>query len=79
MVNLSKLKGLLAEKGITVKELSSYLSISRQAMSNKINGKTDFSLDDVVKIAKYMGLSDEDVHYIFLNTTSSEHCQKEVV
>ena len=51
MTDYAKLKGLMAERGLTVTELAEKLGISRQATSDKINGKSPITLTDAQTIA----------------------------
>lgn len=65
MVNYAKLRGLMAERGMEVNKLARILSISRQAASNKINGKTSISLTDAQSIATALNMTKDERDMIF--------------
>lgn len=65
MINYAKLKGLMAERGLEVKQLAAILGISRQATSDKINGKTSISLTDAQTISKALNMNKEERDLIF--------------
>ncbi|PWJ27949.1 hypothetical protein A8806_110124 [Faecalicatena orotica] len=44
------LKGEMVKNGITVRELALKIGITERGLRNKINGKTSFSWDEVLKI-----------------------------
>lgn len=67
MVNLAKLRGLMAERGLEVNKLASILGISRQAASDKINGKSKISLTDAQAISKALSMTNEERDLIFFN------------
>lgn len=59
------LKYFLARQGVSVNELAEILQLTRGTMSKKINGRADFSLQEVRRIAKILSLTKEDVWSIF--------------
>ena len=67
MINHAKLKGLMAERGLTVVELSHMLGVSRQSASDKVNGKTKISLTDAQTIAKALHMDKEERDLVFFN------------
>jgi transcriptional regulator with XRE-family HTH domain len=79
MVNTSKLKGLMAEKGIKITVLASKMGISRQALSLKLNGKIRFSLKDVSAITGLLNLNRSQVDLIFFDSMTTDSRQEEVV
>lgn len=44
------LKGEMAKRDITIKAISELLEIHRNSVSNKLDGDTNFSIDEAVKI-----------------------------
>ena len=46
----------IKKKGISLKELAETLGISKVALYRKINGKSDFKLCEMQKIAEIVGL-----------------------
>ena len=44
------LKGEMAKRNITIREVSELLEIHRNSVSNKLDGNSNFSIDEAVKI-----------------------------
>lgn len=65
MINYAKLKGLMAERGLTVVGLAQMLGVSRQAASEKVNGKTRITVTDAQTIAKALNMNKEEIDTIF--------------
>ena len=61
-----KLHGHIVGKGLTDKEVAAAIGISAQAMSDKIRGKTSFTLEQVVAIGTYLDFSDADYRKYFI-------------
>ena len=57
-----KLKGIMAEKQITQKMLADKLDISISTLNFKINGKSNFPLNEAIKISEILGA---DISKIF--------------
>ena len=67
MINYAKLKGLMAERGLTVVSLAHKLGVSRQAASEKVNGKSKITLTEAQTIAKALHMDKEERDMIFFN------------
>lgn len=67
MTNYAKLRGLMAERGMEVSRLASILGISRQAMSDKINGRSKISLLDAQKISAALNMTKDERDAIFFS------------
>lgn len=67
MTDYAKLRGLMAERGLEVTKLAGILGISRQATSDKINGKSKISLTDAQTISKALNMSQEERDVIFFS------------
>lgn len=67
MIDYAKLKGLMAERGLEVTKLAEILGVSRQAASQKVNGKSAISLTDARKIAEALNMSKEERDCIFFS------------
>jgi transcriptional regulator with XRE-family HTH domain len=52
-----RLKGLMVEKNITIRELSKEMGISVGSLSKKINGRQIFFADEVFFVVKRLGFS----------------------
>lgn len=59
------LKVELFRKNISYEEVSKGIGISKSAFINKINGKTDFTLDEAINIASLLKLSNNQKRKIF--------------
>lgn len=53
-----KLKGKMTEKHISQKKLSKVLGITVQSLNAKLNGRTQFTLEEVVRITEYLKIKD---------------------
>jgi len=61
MFNYSKLRGRLAEKGITHKSFASAIGITPVAFSNKIRSGRGFKPELIVTACKILDISDEEI------------------
>lgn len=61
----SKLRGRIVEKYRTQKEFATAFGISKNSMSRKLNGKTRFTTDDIIKISKMLDIDSDDVGKYF--------------
>ena len=66
MFNKLRLRGKLAEAGMSQEDLAKAIGISCVSMSNKMNGNVDFTLKEVTAIAKALRLTDADIIAIFV-------------
>ena len=53
-----KLKGILTMNGMTQQDLANLLGLSASTLNFKINGKTEFTLNEAKKISDYFKLRD---------------------
>lgn len=65
MVNHSKLKGLMVERGLKVEDLAKALKLSRQSVSDKINGRRSISLMEAAYISHALGMSSAERDAVF--------------
>lgn len=56
VVENAKLKGVMAEKGYSVRKLSNETGIPVSTLSNKINGITEFKTSDILMISKVLNI-----------------------
>ncbi|MGX4600289.1 helix-turn-helix domain-containing protein [Faecalimicrobium sp. JNUCC 81] len=61
-----KLKGKLKEEDYTQKEIAEILDITPQAFNSKINNRTQFTLDEVIKMTNILKI-DNPVEIFFTN------------
>jgi len=66
MTDTLKLKQILLEKGITIRELAVLTGIKVQPLSNKINNVTEFTQSELLAIQNALNLSNKQMHEIFL-------------
>ena len=57
-MDANKLRGKMAEKGCTQAELAAKIGMSQQALNAKMNDRSIFKLDEMVKIIEALGLDD---------------------
>lgn len=62
----NELKGLIVAKGYMIKDLSEKMKISTQSISKKLNGKTQFNLEDIKKLMEILDIPNEDIAKYFL-------------
>lgn len=63
----SKLRGRIIEKFGSVKAFAKAYGLSMTTMSKKLNGKTAFSVDDIVKMSspKFLDIPSSEYHEYF--------------
>ena len=66
-VQTLKLKGKMVERDDTLESLANALNITGKTLSFKVNGKSEFSRDEIETIVKRYDLSPEDTMNIFFN------------
>ena len=57
-MSFDKLKGKMAERHLSQAELAKCLGITVQALNDKLNGRSPFILEEVVKITDILSLDD---------------------
>ncbi len=65
MVDYDKLRGKLVEKRLTQSDIAEAIGCSRQAVSNKMTGKTALTLRDVTAICELMKVTPDERDSIF--------------
>ncbi len=66
--NFKRLRGRIIEKYGSQAEFSKVLGISQNSLSKKMNSKTRFSSDDIVRITKLLNISNSEITSYFFNT-----------
>lgn len=61
-VDLNTIRSKLSYRKITQKEAAKNLGISRESFNHKINGKTEFSVREISKLALFLN---EDIKIFF--------------
>lgn len=63
-VDKAKFKKVLKDKGLLMKDLSDYLGITRETLTNKLHGRTQFKLSELNKICFLLNI---ELNEIFLS------------
>lgn len=72
-MSFDKLKGKMTEAHVSQAKMSEYLGITVQSLNAKLNGRTQFTLEEAVKITDFLMLNDPID--IFLDQ-ASQKCNK---
>ena len=67
MANLARLNTVIEESGVKLVAIADKLDISRQALYAKLKGETEFSVEQVGTLTRFLHLSMDDVYEIFLS------------
>lgn len=68
MVNVLKLKGKIAEAGLSIPKLASQMDIDKATLYRKLQcGGENLLIKDVDTIARILNLSGEDINDIFFS------------
>jgi putative transcriptional regulator len=63
MPTFPKLRAAMAEHGITNQKLAKILGVTNDTVGFKINGKSQFTLEQAKKIADYFGKSIDEIFF----------------
>lgn len=63
-VDKAKFKKVLKDKSLLMKDLSDYLGITRETLTNKLHGRTQFKLSELNKICFLLNI---ELNEIFLS------------
>ena len=67
MTDTTYLKVKMTIKGVTNRELARILGISECNFSRKLNNRTNWSVDQIKTVSKYLNLSDKELGKIFFS------------
>ena len=62
---LKELKRLLKRKSLSYRSFSKSISISTDALNNKLNGYSCFNAAEICKISKVLKISSSDIGFYF--------------
>lgn len=65
MVDHSKLRGRIKEKGYSEREFANLIGMSAPTFSGKLKGITFFNTEEIKKAVKVLGLSEQEVYMYF--------------
>lgn len=81
MINTSKIKGRLAEMGLTQKDVAKALGIAQPTVNQKINNIRPMDLEEAEKLSVLLGIKPEDFQVFFftqeLHSATKEKQDKE--
>lgn len=60
MVNTNLLKGKIVSAGLCLRELAIAINMGLTTLSAKVNGKREFTAEEIVSICKILGISSRD-------------------
>ena len=66
-MNKDELKAQIVRKNRTANQLCSAIGISRTAWFRKLNGKSQFTLKEIINIREELDLDDKQTNIIFFN------------
>lgn len=73
MLNTRKLRGVMAEAGVTQRDIAKALGKSENTVSNRIKGISPFDVSEVLIICDLLGITDNSLKAeIFLHKTSQK-------
>lgn len=78
-MNNDLLKEVIQDRGIKITSLADKIGISRQSLSQKLNGEREFAQGEILAIKNNLRLSDEEFMLIFFNSDVEENSTKESV
>ena len=78
-MNNDLLKEVIKDRGIKLTSLAEKIGISRQSLSQKLNGEREFNQGEMLAIKNNLQLSDLDFVLIFFGSNVEENSTKETV
>lgn len=67
VTNTEQLKSKIKASGYKLSYLAEEISITRQGLFNKINNRTDFTVEEMKKLSLLLNLKDREMKEIFLS------------
>lgn len=61
----NRLKGMIFYRDLTEAEVAEKLGISRRAMANRMAGRVEFTVGEIMQLVKILGLTAPEINYIF--------------
>lgn len=59
-MNINLLKGKIAESGLNQQKLAPLVKISKNTLNKKVNGKTNFTTDEIERLCEVLGITSPD-------------------
>lgn len=63
--NLNKLRGTLVEHHMTQEKLAELLGVTKKTINHKLNNKTSFTIEEIVKLFNYIKIDKDNIHIFF--------------
>lgn len=64
-MNTEKLANLIKSSGITITSLAKKLQITRGSLYNKLNGETEFTVTEIIRLGEIFRLTNEEKIDVF--------------
>ena len=68
MLNKNKLRGKIVEKGYSVRTIAAEIGLNKATFYRKMNGTSDFTREEIQKIAVLLDLSVQEKEEIFFGS-----------
>lgn len=78
-MSFDKLKGKMTENRISQEKMAKGLGITVQSLNAKLNGRSQFTLEEVVKITEILSLKDPIDIFFTPSIPKMQHMEQEVV
>lgn len=65
MFNKNEFCGRVRSKGLTLEKIAEYLGINSATLTRKMNGKSDFTRNEIEMLRKKLALTTEELQLIF--------------
>lgn len=66
-MSYNKLRGKIVEEYGSQKQFSTQINLSEQSITAKLNGRSDFSQDDIIKWSNALHIKKEEIGTYFFN------------
>lgn len=66
-MRVPELRAAIARAGVAHQDIAVQLGLSRQGFYNKLNNNSEFKNSEIKKLVEILGLTMNDVDYIFFN------------
>ena len=66
-MNANKLKGKIAEQGLTIAKVAELIGMHRSSLYRKINGHEKMTVAEAIKLKNILGLTDLEALDVFLS------------
>ncbi|MEG0999205.1 MAG: DNA-binding protein [Clostridiales bacterium] len=70
----TNLENLLSQKNLSFKDYAKFLDVAEKTTYNKLKGKSEFTLKEVLKTADFL-FPEYKIDYIFKEDTQPHHTQ----